>query len=266
MTGLGVAVLVTATSAPAVTTLTISMRLLAGVGSPMSGEFTNTSLPRLPVVARNGRTTTVTVATAPPASVPRLHDSATVGPGVTPEGVHVPCDGTADWNPPVVTRLASESVTVTLVAASTELLRTVMTYVRSCPEFTGLGLAVFDTTWRSACPLVADRLTAPQSLPGVPSVSALPVSATHALLTSVPAAVARTGTVMPGAFVLPASGPARVQVSVTGPATGNPEFGMHVHPVPLGAAVSSIPAGSVSVTVIVLPAGTVTPLLRTVSV
>ena len=79
--------------------------------------------------------------------------------------------------------------------------------------------------------------------------------------------VARAETVRTGALALTPSGPLRVHVIATGPANGNPEFGMQVQPVPVGVAVSSRPAGNVSVTVIVfVPATATGPTLRTVSV
>lgn len=76
--------------------------------------------------------------------------------------------------------------------------------------------------------------------------------ATHALLTSVPAVVATTGTVIAGASALTARVPGRVQVIVVSPAIGKPLEGEQVQPEPVGCALSVRPAGSVSVTVIVL--------------
>ena len=126
-TGSGASVLVTVTSATAVTWLVTEPVLLSRFGSPTSGDVTTAWFERLPVVAIDGRTTTVTVAVASGASVPRLHDRLTVGPAVTPLGVHVPCDGVADWKPPAVTSDASASVTVTLVAVPGPWLSTEMT-------------------------------------------------------------------------------------------------------------------------------------------
>lgn len=84
-------------------------------------------LVRVPVVATDGRMTTVMLALAPTFSVPRLHVRVTLGPAVTPPGVQVPCVGTADWNPPAPTRLLSVSVTTTLVALPGPALLTLMT-------------------------------------------------------------------------------------------------------------------------------------------
>ncbi len=126
-TGDGLAVFSGCTSATAVTVLVTELLLLPWVPSPMSGERTAAVFEREPVVAIDGRTITVTVAVAPLLSVPSAHDKFTDGPALTPEGVHEPWLGVADCKPPVVIRLPSVSVSVTLLAASGPLLRTVMT-------------------------------------------------------------------------------------------------------------------------------------------
>ena len=273
-TGSGESLFVTVTSATAVTWLVTEPVLLSRLGSPTSGDVTVAVFVRLPVVAIDGRTTTVTVADAPALSVPRLHDRLTVGPAVTPLGVHVPCDGVADWNPPVVTSEASASVTVTLVAAAGPWLSTVITYVRSCPAATGLGLAVLDTTRRSAAAVgsVEMTFTEPQLFAALPSDGPAPESATHAVLVVVPAAVATAGIVIVGKLLLAAcvAVSVRVQVTVTGPGAGNGGVTgtvEHVQPVPVTAARSETPAGIVSVTVTVWPMATGDgPVLRTVTV
>jgi hypothetical protein len=117
-TGFGVAVFSAWMSTTAVTALVTPAALLPRLGSPTSSEVIVAVLVRLPVVARLGRTTTVIVAVPPFASVPRLQLRLTVAPLVTPDGVQAPCDGVADWKPPVAMRLVSGSVTTTLVAGS----------------------------------------------------------------------------------------------------------------------------------------------------
>ncbi len=123
-TGLGVAVFSAWMSTIAVTVLVTLAELLVRFGSPTSFDVIVAVLSRPPVVARLGRTTTVTVAVPPLASVPRLQLRLTDAPLVTPEGVQLPCDGVADRKPPTAIRLASESVTTTLVAGSGPLLIT----------------------------------------------------------------------------------------------------------------------------------------------
>src|SRR3989338_1373082 len=124
-TVVGVAVLAAVTSTMAVTWLVTLPLLLAWLGSPTSVERTVAVLVRGPVTAMLGRTTTVTVACAPEFSVPRLQLRFCEVPLVTALGVQpVPCEATADWNPPVFTRLPSVSDTTTLVALAGPMLST----------------------------------------------------------------------------------------------------------------------------------------------
>src|SRR3990167_4964934 len=244
-TVVGVAVLAAVTSTMAVTWLVTLPLLLAWLGSPTSVERTVAVLVRGPVTAMLGRTTTVTVACAPEFSVPRLQLRFCEVPLVTALGVQpVPCEATADWNPPVFT--------------------TLMTYVRFWPATTGSGVAVLDTTRRSASVAVEVTPTPTQLFAPLLSTRTPAPSATQALLVAVPVPVNTADTVTTGALVLAFRPVEREQVQLPGPVNGKAS---QVQPVALTRLSSLTPAGTWSVMVMVWPLGTASgPVLRAVSV